>query len=65
MTFARVTDEPLDVAHHLAAVSGPEFGAVVTFIGQVRDHVAPDGEAAPETGTAVPTIAPPSPERHP
>ena len=38
MTFARVTDEPLDVAHHLAAVSGPEFGAVVTFIGQVRDH---------------------------
>lgn len=38
MTFVRISDEPLDVGTHLTAVSGPEFGAVVTFIGQVRDH---------------------------
>ena len=38
MTFVYVGEEPLDVARHLEAVSGSEFGAVVTFVGQVRDH---------------------------
>jgi molybdopterin synthase catalytic subunit len=38
VTFVYVGEEPLDVARHLDAVTGPEFGAVVTFIGQVRDH---------------------------
>jgi molybdopterin synthase catalytic subunit len=33
-----VTDRPLDVAAHEAAVAGPESGAVVTFAGVVRDH---------------------------
>lgn len=38
MTFQYVGDEPLDVGTHLAAVNSPAMGAVVTFIGQVRDH---------------------------
>ncbi len=38
MTLLYVGDEPLDVAEHLAAVDSPTMGAVVTFIGQVRDH---------------------------
>jgi len=33
-----VSAEPLDLARHLAAVSAPRFGAVATFLGQVRDH---------------------------
>jgi molybdopterin synthase catalytic subunit len=33
-----VGEEPLDLAQHLAAVASPAAGAVVTFIGQVRDH---------------------------
>lgn len=33
-----VTTDVLDVAQHLAAVEDPTCGAVVTFIGQVRDH---------------------------
>ena len=36
--FARVTESLLDVTEHVAAVSGVSHGAVVTFIGQVRDH---------------------------
>ncbi|MDH6235767.1 molybdenum cofactor biosynthesis protein MoaE [Cryobacterium sp. CG_9.6] len=36
--FSQVTDAPLDIAEHVAAVSTSECGAVVTFIGQVRDH---------------------------
>ena len=38
MTLVHVGDEPLDVAAHLVAVKSPTMGAVVTFIGQVRDH---------------------------
>lgn len=38
MTLLRIGDEPLDVATHLAAVDSTTMGAVVTFIGQVRDH---------------------------
>jgi molybdopterin synthase catalytic subunit len=33
-----VTDRPLDVTAHEAAVAGPQSGAVVTFSGAVRDH---------------------------
>jgi molybdopterin synthase catalytic subunit len=33
-----VTESPLDVAEHVRAVSSRSSGAVVTFIGQVRDH---------------------------
>ena len=34
----QVTVLPLDLAAHVAAVSTGSCGAVVTFIGQVRDH---------------------------
>ena len=43
--LARVTDAPLDLAEHLAAVDDATCGAVVTFVGRVRDH---DPEAAGE-----------------
>ena len=33
-----VTSEPLDTNEAAAFVSGPECGAVVTFVGLVRDH---------------------------
>ena len=33
-----ITDEPLDVAAHTAAVADPAAGAVVSFSGAVRDH---------------------------
>ncbi|GAA1687516.1 molybdenum cofactor biosynthesis protein MoaE [Microbacterium sediminicola] len=36
--IARITTEPLDLAAHIAAVSGPSTGAVATFLGTVRDH---------------------------
>lgn len=35
-----VTAEPLVLDDHLRAVADPHAGAVVTFIGQVRDHDA-------------------------
>lgn len=38
MALAEITDQDLDLNRHLEAVSGPEFGAVATFIGQIRDH---------------------------
>ncbi len=38
VAFARVTAEPLDLQAHLDAVASPRFGAVATFIGQIRDH---------------------------
>jgi len=40
VVLARVTDDRLDVATHLDAVSNPAAGAVTTFVGQVRDHDA-------------------------
>ena len=36
--LARVVDEPLDVAVHLAAVAGPTKGATDVFVGTIRDH---------------------------
>jgi molybdopterin synthase catalytic subunit len=45
MTLARVTDAPLDLAAHVAAVADPRAGAVATFLGTVRDHdPSVDGE---------------------
>lgn len=41
---ARITDEPLDVAAHLAAVEDATVGAVTSFVGTVRDH-DPDASA--------------------
>ena len=38
VVLSRIVDEPLDVSAHLAAVLGPEHGAVDVFVGQVRDH---------------------------
>lgn len=38
VVLTAVTDEPLDVAAHEAAVDGPESGAVVVFSGNVRNH---------------------------
>ncbi|WP_433388838.1 molybdenum cofactor biosynthesis protein MoaE [Micromonospora sp. KLBMP9576] len=37
-TFGEVTDRPLDLATHEAAVADPRAGAVVSFQGVVRDH---------------------------
>lgn len=43
VTVARceVSEFALDVAAHQAAVSGPEVGAIASFVGIVRDH-SPD-----------------------
>lgn len=38
VVVAVVTDEPLDLAVHEAAVADPHAGAVVSFQGVVRDH---------------------------
>jgi molybdopterin synthase catalytic subunit len=36
--LTEITEQPLDVAAHQAAVSGTQTGGVVTFVGAVRDH---------------------------
>lgn len=38
ITFGEVTDQPLDLAAHEAAVADRRAGAVVSFQGVVRDH---------------------------
>ena len=38
VVIAALTDQPLDVSRHEAAVAGPVSGAMVTFAGVVRDH---------------------------
>lgn len=35
---AQISEQPLDLAAHLADVADPTAGAVVAFAGQVRDH---------------------------
>ncbi|MDJ0350065.1 molybdenum cofactor biosynthesis protein MoaE [Cryobacterium sp. PH29-G1] len=65
LDFARVTESLLDVGEHVSAVSGPEHGAVVTFIGQVRDHdpdavgrvTGLDYSAHPDAGRIIGEIA--------
>lgn len=36
--LARISEEPLDVDAHVAAVDDPRMGAQITFVGRVRDH---------------------------
>jgi molybdopterin synthase catalytic subunit len=36
--IVQITDQPLDLAAHEAAVADPRAGAVVSFQGVVRDH---------------------------
>lgn len=36
--LAAISEEPLEVAAHLAAVDDPALGGVTTFIGRVRDN---------------------------
>ena len=56
--IVEVTDQPLDLAAHEAAVADPRAGAVVSFEGVVRDHdhgrgvVSLDYEGHP-TATAI------------
>ena len=47
MSLVRVTDGPVSVEEHLAAVAHPAAGAVALSVGQVRDHdPSADGEVA-------------------
>jgi len=63
--FARVTESLLDVTEHVSAVSGVSHGAVVTFIGQVRDHdpdavgrvTGLDYSAHPDAGRIIDEVA--------
>jgi len=65
VTLVRLTDAPLDLAEHVAAVSGPRAGAVATFLGIVRDHdpsvegevVALDYSAHPDAATVLRALA--------
>jgi molybdopterin synthase catalytic subunit len=65
MTVARLTEAPLDLAEHLAAVSSPRAGAVATFVGLVRDHdpsvegqvVGLDYSAHPDAATVLRALA--------
>ncbi|MGV9194460.1 molybdenum cofactor biosynthesis protein MoaE [Microbacterium sp. MC2] len=43
--IAQISEQPLDVAAHLAAVDDRSAGAVASFIGTVRDH-DPDAATA-------------------
>ncbi len=43
--IAKISEQPLDVAAHLAAVDDHAAGAVASFIGTVRDH-DPDATTA-------------------
>lgn len=38
VVLTAISTEPLDVAAHEAAVADPSAGAVVSFVGRVRDH---------------------------
>lgn len=43
--IAAISDEPLDVAAHLAAVDDASLGAATSFVGRVRDN-DPDAQTA-------------------
>ena len=38
IAIAQISDAPLSLDAHVAAVSGPQHGAIATFVGTVRDH---------------------------
>ncbi len=58
VVFADVTESPLDLSALLTAVEGPAAGAVVNFIGRIRDH---DPEASGEVVALDYTSHPDSP----
>ena len=37
-SFGNISSTPLEVQQHVDAVASPRYGAVATFIGQVRNH---------------------------
>ncbi|MEU1971034.1 molybdenum cofactor biosynthesis protein MoaE [Microbacterium sp. NPDC019599] len=63
--LAAISDSPLDVDAHLAAVSDATMGAETTFVGRVRDHdpdaatavVALEYSAHPDAAAALRRIA--------
>lgn len=63
--LAHLTEDPLDLAAHVAAVGDPRAGAVATFVGVVRDHdpsvdgevVALDYSAHPDAGAVLRRLA--------
>ncbi|GAA3800980.1 molybdenum cofactor biosynthesis protein MoaE [Cellulomonas soli] len=63
--LAQVTHTPLDLGFHVEQVSGPQVGALATFLGVVRDHdpsvpgevVALDYSAHPDAGAELERIA--------
>jgi molybdopterin synthase catalytic subunit len=61
--IVEITDQPLDLAAHEAAVAHPQAGAVVSFQGVVRDHdrgrgvVALDYEGHPTAGAVLREVA--------
>ena len=65
MSPVRVTDAPLDVAAHVAAVGDPAAGAVACFVGTVRNHdpsvtgevVALEYSAHPDAGAVLDRLA--------
>lgn len=63
VAVAAVTESPLDVAEHEAAVADSAAGAVVCFAGVVRDHdggrdvVALDYEGHPSAGAVLGEVA--------
>ena len=71
--FALVTESLLDVGEHLLAVSDATHGAVVTFVGQVRDHdpdasgrvTGLDYSAHPDAGRIIGEIADRVRRKHP
>jgi molybdopterin synthase catalytic subunit len=62
---ARISNDPLELDAHIAAVEDPAAGAVTTFVGRVRDHdpdaqgavVALEYSAHPDAETALARIA--------
>lgn len=65
MPLTLVTDRPLGLEEHVAAVADPRSGAVATFLGRVRDHdpevtgevVALEYSAHPDAGHVLDRIA--------
>lgn len=63
--LAAISETPLDLSAHLAAVDDPTMGAVTTFLGRVRDHdpdaatavVALEYSAHPDAETTLRAIA--------
>ncbi|WP_062388262.1 molybdenum cofactor biosynthesis protein MoaE [Demequina iriomotensis] len=65
LAIAALTEAPLSLDAHVAAVAGPRAGAIATFLGTVRDHdpsvegevVGLDYSAHPTAGETLAAIA--------